>query len=250
MNLTSVVSVFAKNAVSAIYARSKRDGIVSITFPKSGPRAREVISRSNTKSTGKWPSCKIGRAPHYESANERNAFKLLDACPDVVIYGEQPCEIHYILDGETHHHFPDILVHFKDRKEIWEVKTKSESLDPDVFRRSALMKKHLPSFGYHYQVVLAEELEINPRLKNVEKLLKDGRQYITVLEYEAVRQLFKDKEYIHYNYFDIGALGAKYRKSVLRLILDGVLVIDINQTLEGKAKIHFNTNANGGKSWL
>ena len=58
--------------------------VIEIVPPKDGElRCRTVISRSNTKSTIKYPGWKVGRMLHCESRNELNVFYLLDADPEV-----------------------------------------------------------------------------------------------------------------------------------------------------------------------
>jgi len=43
-------------------------GIRSILLPKPGQmRSRNVVSRSNARSTGKYPSWKMGRMIHWEA---------------------------------------------------------------------------------------------------------------------------------------------------------------------------------------
>lgn len=206
------------------------NGINSIFFNDDLSPVRKVISRSNTRATGKWPSWKMGMV-HYESENEKNAFKLLDASPNVVGYYAQPCIIKYQLDGEIHTHYPDILVHYQDRKEIWEVKTLSDSLTSDIHRRSVFMDQHLSGYGYQYRVTIAEVLEKSPRLQNVETIIRHGRQKISFQEREAIRQLFVRQPFISWGAIVRGAIGPIQRRHISRLILEGRLVCDINQLI-------------------
>src|SRR5882757_3729479 len=102
--------------------------IKSILFPAPGQmRSRKVVSRSNARSTGKYPSWKMGRMMHWESANELNAFRLLDCDPNVTSYCEQPCQIRYTLNGVERVHYPDILVTTTAGKQFWEVKLRSNA---------------------------------------------------------------------------------------------------------------------------
>ena len=73
-------------------------------------RARRVVSRSRSRPTGKYPSWKMGRMVEWESHNELNAFRLLDADPDASAFHEQPLSIRYTLCGEVRLHVPDVLV--------------------------------------------------------------------------------------------------------------------------------------------
>lgn len=56
--------------------------ILEIAFPPEGTvRARRIVSRSRARPTGKYPSWKMGRMIQWESTNELNAYRLLDANP-------------------------------------------------------------------------------------------------------------------------------------------------------------------------
>ena len=94
------------------------DRIVEIEFPKDGRvRSRTVVSRSRARPTGKYPSFKMGRMIQWESNNELNAYRLLDATPEVLAYHEQPLTIRFTLNGEPHIHYPDVLV--RSRPATW-----------------------------------------------------------------------------------------------------------------------------------
>ena len=73
---------------------SGRSDVRAVIFPEPGElRSRRVVSRSNSRSAGKFPSWKMKRMLHWESIHELNAFRLLDCDPDVTCFSEQPCQI-------------------------------------------------------------------------------------------------------------------------------------------------------------
>ena len=247
--MISSLDVFKRSAVSAIYAGNQQDCVISINFPEIDLRARKVISRSNARATGKWPSWKTGRMMHYESANELIAFKLLDACPEVVSYNEQPCVIHYSMDGNIYRHFPDILVKFLGYQELWEVKTEDESKAPEIVQRTGLMNKCLRTHGYQYQLINVENLRNTHHLKSLDFLLTNGRQPVGLIELEQIRQLFLRSEFLPWSYFQFGAPAAAYKKPVCRLILEGLLKLDISVALEMATELRYNYEVKGRKSW-
>lgn len=218
---------------------TRRDRVVSIEFPQDAARARKVISRSNAHISGKWPSFKNGRAMHYESANERNAFKLLDASPEVISYLEQPCVIKYVIDGVDHLHFPDILVIYPTHRELWEVKTEEDAKNSDVAKRTALIAKELPFLGFQYKMVMAEDLKKNPRLNNVTHLLRYGRACVTMQEREQIRQIFKKNHFQAWGNFQFGSAGAIHRKAICRLILEGFVTVNLNLPLESSTVLTY-----------
>ncbi len=50
---------------------------------------RRIVMRSRARATGKYPSWKAGRMVQWESINELNAFRILDAMPEVSTFTER-----------------------------------------------------------------------------------------------------------------------------------------------------------------
>jgi hypothetical protein len=166
-------------------------GVRAIIFPEAGlVRSRNVVSRSNARSTGKYPSWKMGRMLHWESNHELNAFRLLDCDPNVTSFSEQPCKVVYVIDGVQRTHYPDILVSTKEGKQLWEVKLRSAALAPEVEERTACLSLALPRWGYRYQTVLGEDLASQPRLNNANLILSYGSRAVTDCEWDTLEGLF------------------------------------------------------------
>jgi hypothetical protein len=164
----------------------------------------------------------------WESENELNAFRLLDCDPDVTSFHEQPCEVKYVLDGQMRSHYPDILVEKKGRKELWEVKPESQAQEPDVVARTTLLIQGLPSWGYTYRVVLAKDLASQPRQANACFLLGFGRRVVTECEQELIRRALARRRSLLWSDACRGEYGPRGREILCRLVLRGVLTIDLN----------------------
>ncbi|MEI7612173.1 MAG: TnsA endonuclease N-terminal domain-containing protein [Betaproteobacteria bacterium] len=162
----------------------------------------------------------------WESPNELNAFRLLDTNPTVVGFYEQPLVIRFILNGETHRHYPDILVDFGSTKELWEIKPASEATKPDVAERTTFLQSQLPQKGFTYRVVIGDDLAREPRLSNTLTLLKYGRQPASLIERELVRSALKSMNIIEWLSESPGILGKRHRFVLARLALEGVLTLD------------------------
>lgn len=217
----------------------------------AGVRARKVVKRSNARITSKYPGQKAGRMMQCESSHERNAMLLLDACPSVANLSEQPCVISYILDGQQHRHYPDLLVQGFGWKELWEIKTQEDARSFDISRRTSFLKKYLPSYGYGYRMVLAEDLSLNPRLENVKKLLRLGRVDIPLEAREKIRLLFKAHSYLSWGFFVSNSTDVSINY-ISRLILDGLLAIDIHQPISASTLITWVEKSQDERSgkWL
>jgi hypothetical protein len=207
-------------------------GIRSILFPEPGQmRSRKVVSRSNARSAGKYPSWKMGRMMHWESLNELNAFRLLDCDPNVTSYSEQPCRVAYVMDGVEKIHYPDILVATSEGKQLWEVKPRSNALEPEVLIRTAFLSSLLPRWGYEYRTVLAEDLASQPRLSNANLLLSLGKRAVSDCEREDVRRTIAEQGTLVWADACAGYYGARGREILCSLVLRGVLTIDMNATI-------------------
>ena len=213
---------------------------LEIRFPTAGQRMRKVVKRSNARNSGKYPSWKMRRMMQWESPHEGNAMCILDASPAVLSYGEQPCEINYTLNGEKHRHYPDFLVTTTGYKEFWEVKTAKDANQPEVAERTAYLTDVLPIYGYSYQIVLAETLASQPRLSNVKRLNKLGRQALTDSQRETFRLLFNEQPVMHWGLFE--AQSPAVLRQISRLILEGKLKIDLNQLINAATQVRSNFN--------
>lgn len=168
------------------------------------------------------------RMLHWESIHELNAFRLLDCDPDVTNFGEQPCQIDYVMDGVGRVHYPDILVTTTERKELWEVKPQSKALEPEVLGRTALLSRALSRWGYVYRMVFAEELARQPRLNNSSLLLRIGAQAVGDCEWEEIRRVLQQRGLLIWSEACRGDYGLKGCEILCSLVLRGILAIDMN----------------------
>jgi hypothetical protein len=206
--------------------------IKSIHFPEPGQmHSRKVISRSNARSTGKYPSWKMGRMIHWESINELNAFRLLDCDPNVTSYCEQPCQIVYVMDEVERVHYPDIFVTTTAGKQLWEVKLRSNACEPEVLARANFLSQALPRWGYEYRTVFGEDLARQPRLNNANLLLRLGKRLVSDCEWEGVRRTLADQGELVWSEAISGNYGTRGREILSSLVLRGVLTIDMNSPI-------------------
>lgn len=216
---------------------------IEIIFPTNGKiRSRKVVSRSNARNSGKYPSWKMQRMMQWESPHEGNAMRILDASPQVMAFNEQPCEIIYTLNGEKRRHYPDLMVKEHHRCEFWEVKTERDANEPEVAERTAYLIEALPTYGYGYRMVLAEKLATQPRLDNVKRLNKLGRYAVPAIEKEKIRRLFSEAPVMDWGRFE--SQSHSVLQHISRLILEGKLSIDLHQPISAATQIHSHFNAN------
>jgi hypothetical protein len=207
--------------------------IIGIRFCEPGQvRIRKIVMRSRARATGKFPSQKLLRMMQWESINELNAFRLIECIPAVTQYAEQPCEITYLgADGQEARHYPDLLVTINGAKELWEVKACADAHSDEVRRRTEILMDGLPHLGFQYRIKLAENLAIQPRLDNACLLLKFGRQPITQVERWQFERLLEERPSLIWGEACAGTYGLRGREVLCRLVLDGVMSIEMYQPI-------------------
>jgi hypothetical protein len=218
---------------------------IVINFPKDGKiRSRKVVKRSNARMTGKYPSLKMQRMMQWESEHESNAMRIFDATVEVIAFNEQPCEIVYEMDGEWFRHYPDFLIQTLDGNTFCEVKMAADAASDEVAKRTAHLTQYLPYYDYQYRIELAEDLAREPRLGNLKRLLKLGRVDVSLTEKEHFRQFFKQHDAILWSDLKQDECHPMLLPQACRLILDGVLTIDLNQPISESSAIGWNHTTN------
>jgi hypothetical protein len=226
-------------------AAGLRGGVLEVIYPEAGEfRSRKVVSRSRARPTGKFPSWKMGRMIQWESVNELNAYRRLDATPGARAYYEQPFMVRYVLDGETHIHYPDVLVDWGHRKELWEIKRNSDASIPVFANRTRLLAAALPQHGFDYRMVVADELSEEPQLSNSLILLKHGREAACDIAREQVRQILLSTSTITWESAAKGDLGHKGRAVLARLALEGYLAFDTSLPISSTTRFWRSTPTN------
>lgn len=137
-----------------------------------GVRARRVITRSPTRTVGRFPSLKAGRSIHWESQLERDFVYLLEFDPAVLDYREQPETTRLTVDGKPHRYTPDFLVQTASLMVIYEVKPADKAAHPDMVALFAKAAEHYAGRGMRHQVVTEADIRIRPYLDNVTLLLR------------------------------------------------------------------------------
>lgn len=150
---------------------------LQIVLPVRGQlRARKLIGRSRRVMTGKYPSWKMGRMMHWESRVEAKVLRLLDACPAVERFAEQPFTLLYLQEGRWRAHVPDVVVQtVQGDRWILEVKSDKDPRLEEALHRAEILKPRLNSFGIKYAVVHQHAIDAGSSLLNAKCLLRFGR---------------------------------------------------------------------------
>jgi hypothetical protein len=213
--------------------------ILSVDFADEDDRARKVVSRSNYRMTGKFPSPKCGRMIHWESRLELQAFQILEVCPWVKCYREQPALIEFTdADGIARKHFPDIFIEMQNGKRgFLEIKPDRVSLDIELHQRTSLLTSGLSAMGYFYFLVQSAQIESGHFMENALKLLRHAR--LATPSWEKVRQacstgpLAASELIQRLNHPDA-------RRWIYSLVISGVLACDLSSPLTDETTITWN----------
>jgi len=233
----------SSTSCKSYFPAHKAEGI-QISFPDIGsPRSRKVVKRSNARKTGKIPSWKMRRMVQWESENELVVFRILDGDATVKAFFEQPFKVRYVEDGDTRHHFPDVLIEFHDGIEVWEIKDSQSADCPEIKKRTELLVPLFAEFAIRYRVVYVDKKSQQGTEAYSLSMLKFGRFPISQVERESARRVFTHRKVVSWGFITRGGLGERGRNIVGRMLLEGELTAtDQYQALLPTTKIIASSN--------
>lgn len=138
-------------------------------------RARRVITRSPTRTVGRFPSLKCGRTIHWESQLERDFVLRLEFDEHVVSYREQPETIKVPWQGRTRRYTPDFLAVTAAFRVFYEVKPKAKLEDAELTDFLAQVERIYNGRGHQFTVVTETDIRQAPVLDNISVLLRYRR---------------------------------------------------------------------------
>jgi hypothetical protein len=198
-------------------------------------RAREPVSRSKSGVQGKVADVIHGRSRHAESQNELRAFQVLMATAHADAWQEQPFILEY-HDGETKHRYtPDLLVSWRTRREVVEIKDDREAESPENQRPFALISELLAEHGYSFRVWRRSEICAEPRLTNSNLILRYRCIADSATERERIRRVFCSAPELPLR--KLCNISEVSVQSVLRLVLAGAIHIDWWEPLDMDARV-------------
>jgi len=211
-----------------------------IRFPLDGEaRIKKIISRSNTKPTGKYPSWKMGRMIHWEHIDQLNLFRLLDINPAINSFAESPMEIQYEMDGRIYCEYPDVLITSGNQKEIWKIKKSNEEAVMTTSNCKSFGEQLLEK-GFRWRIVDADSLRLEPRNQNTITLLKYGKTPINLVEKEKIRNYLTQYKTISWGEVITGVIGPSGPRNICHLVMEGDIYFDINQIWSSGTLFYWN----------
>ena len=205
--------------------------IIQIRLPKAGEtRIKRVISRSNTKPTGKYPSLKMGHMLHWENIDQLHAFRLLDVTPTISSFHESPMEIQYEIDGEIFFEYPDLLIQSGNLQEIWKIKNPLETKNVIPAIKEKTFREELLERGFVWRFVDSKRLILEPRKQNIITLLRNGARSVNFIEKERVRNYFERYKTLTWGEVQKGFINSIGPQHICRLVIEGYVNFNINQT--------------------
>jgi hypothetical protein len=187
-------------------------------------RVREPVSRAKSGVHGKVADVFSGRSRHAESQNELRAFRVLLATAHPDAWQEQPLVLEYGRQGKNCRYTPDILVIWGTHREVVEIKEDDEAELPENRERFTLIRELLGEHGYHFRLWKKSEICAQPRLTNVELVLRYRSVEVSAAERESIRLAFSTTPEARLHTFrETPGISLQ---SVLRLVLEGSLHVD------------------------
>lgn len=228
-------------------------GPTDVQFDLPGPgqlRVRRLIHRGAPRPVSKFHSLTLRRAVQCESSLEVDVAKLLDACPAVTVFGEQPLALRYLDGGLLRRHVPDFLFQAGADRGLIEVKFEAD-IDDAVRRRTELLVELLKPHGWRYHVVTEATVRSGHLLSNVQTLLRRGRQrppeHWSLAVFNRIRQCGP----IALSEFGWHQPGQVETSWISYEILIGNVHVDLNCKLSAETLLYVERHDLGGAlSWL
>lgn len=196
--------------------------------------------RGGRKNLGKFFSVKSNSVLWCESILEMSFMYLLDFDPDVKYFKEQPCRIHYDLDGRKHTYTPDILVVRKELKQIVEVKPAGKAANAANQRLFQAVSPICGREGFSFVVVTDKTIMQQPRLDNVKTLWRYARTPLHIQHQIYCEEVLRHRSSSSASLAEVFELFASKgvpKQVVYALLFWGMLDFDLTQPLNPSSLI-------------
>ena len=105
-----------------------------------------------TYKTGKFYSIKNGKKLHYRSSYELAVYELLEADGEVVSYAVEKLAIPYIFEDNNRHYIPDLLVEYKSKTVLIEIKPERKLSFPQNVAKFAAGREYAKRENMVYEI--------------------------------------------------------------------------------------------------
>lgn len=199
---------------------------------------------------GVFASTKPGGIAAFESLLERDLQTLLCADPRVKRYAAHPHLLDYTMPNRSgtytvHQYTPDAVIEFQNGA-VLIVEVKAEVLTKtrywttrEPYIRDAYAREH----GLDFVVVTERKIRVQPRLSNAQRMLRYGARSEDTEAIFAVRDILASttpgatiKEVCEAVGLTHSPIARTY-SALLRLALDGVVILDLDAALSLETKI-------------
>lgn len=154
-------------------------------------RMRTLVHRGTQRPVFKVASVKLDRVVQCESILECEAGLLLDVCPQVRVFGEQPVRVHYLIEGQWRSHIPDFAVLSDGVLTLLEIKFQKD-VDDEVLARTRWMEDALGRLGANYRLLTETHIRQGNVVQNALRVLRRARH--AVCEPQLLQALEKLRE--------------------------------------------------------
>lgn len=202
---------------------------LELVMPEVGMvRVRKLIGRSRRVATGKYPSWKMKRLMHWESSQEAKVFRLLDACPGIALFAEQPFTVRFRERDTWHLHVPDVaFCTHHGGLAVLEVKSILDKGRDEALERANVLRPMFAALGVFYGVVMQEQIDTGLALANARLLVRRGSWEVVPSDHEQICQLVADQGEVAIEELSGRRLSANYALSAASsMVLRGRLSVN------------------------
>lgn len=190
---------------------------------------RDVVHRYGCSYRGFFQSTKALEGPiPFESGLARDALRMFELAPEVVMIVHEPFVLHYAQDREIRRYTPDFLLFLRDgRRAVVEVKWQKEADQPHNQYRFKNIGEQIASAGAMFAVLTEITLRTTTLQQNMSLLERHKRRDIPPAIIGKLLGVLRDGS------IRLGSLAGQLGcyEIVLAAIGQGILAVDLRSEL-------------------
>jgi hypothetical protein len=215
---------------------------------------RRLVTRSRSIPTGKHWSVTLGRMTEWESSVECYGQKLVDVCPAITCYFEQPFRLRYWWNGKRLCHIPDLLAYpAVGRPWVIEFKADGDRKLEEARQRSEIVAPFFCDVGFDYHIVMESSLLRGSYLQNARYILRYGRASASVGDFNFASDIFEVTGDLTLSAFSRAfKIDVEGIRAACRLLISGHIAIDMALPISAETRLSWRGKPDymGDLSWL
>lgn len=240
-----------RQALAAFQQRTAGAATLRLELPQGERlRMRTLVHRGIQRPVFKVASIKMARVAQCESVLEHEAVLLLDVCPAIEVFAEQPVRIHYLCEGVWRHHIPDVVVIVDGQLLFLEIKFRKD-VDDAVLARTKFLQETLHALGARYLLLTESDIRRGALVQNAQRVLRRARHEVCDVRVLQVLHALRQTGQLPLSAFGWSVADSLDAVCIAQLIMRGEARIEVLAPLSDRSLVWPTQAANDeeGAPW-